>query len=266
MWALALAAVGLAGCGGAGPSALSLPSRAAAIAVAPDFSATLWAATGRKSWRSRDGGHTWQAVPGAGGGVTLAFGEHGVGVVGPRGVQFGGYSGALLSPPREMPATLTSIATPYHRTDRFYGVDAVARLWLSVDAGRHWVRLRGEGLPPTAVAVAAVRDDVVEPDIVYVAAGNDGLWRSTDDGATFERVAGIDDARALALTTDDQDRMLVSGDRLYLSVDRGRTFRVVYDGPVDAVAYDPRNHRLAFAAVGRTLLRSVDGGVSWPEG
>ena len=35
--------------------------------------------------------------------------------------------------------------------------------------------------------LAAVRDDVTEPDIIYVACGADGLWRSLDDGASFTR-------------------------------------------------------------------------------
>ena len=52
--------------------------------------------------------------------------------------------------------------------------------------------------------------------------------------------------------------MLVAGDRLYLSTDSGHTFLPVLDRRVDVVAYDPRNRRLAYAAVGGTLLRSVD--------
>jgi hypothetical protein len=39
----------------------------------------------------------------------------------------------------------------------------------------------------------------------------------------------------------------------------------VYSGTVSAVAFDPRNSKLAFAAAGRRLLRSVDGGRSWPS-
>lgn len=263
---LALLVIAAAGCGGASPSAVRLPAQAEALGVAPDFSATLWVTTGGRPWRSRDGGHSWQKVRGVPGGVALAFGEKGVGVVGARGAQFGAYGGGYLTPPKKLPVPMASIATPYHRTNRFYGLDSRARLWLSVDAGRRWVRLRGEGLPASAITIAAVRDEVVKPDTVYVAAGRDGLFRSRDDGATFTRVAGIADARAVALTTDDQERMLVAGDRLYLSLDRGKTFRAVLDRRVDAVAYDPRNHRLAFAAAGDELLRSVDGGLSWPEG
>jgi hypothetical protein len=264
--ALTLLVAGAVGCGSASPSTLALPSRAEALAVAPDFSATLWVATGERTWRSRDGGHSWQPVRGTRDGVALAFGEKGVGVVGPAGVQFGSYGGARLAPPQKTPASFTAIATPYHRTDRFYGLDGSARLWLSVDAGHHWVQLRGQGLPSTAIGISAVRDEVTKPDVIWVSAGRDGLWRSLDDGATFHPVPGIADARSVALTTDDQDRMLVAGDKLYLTLDRGKTFRTVFQGAVDAVAYDPRNHRLAFAALGQKLLRSVDGGVSWPAG
>ena len=32
---------------------------------------------------------------------------------------------------------------------------------------------------------------------------------------------------------------------------------------VSAVAFDLRNHLICYAATGRTLLRSADGGVTW---
>ena len=67
------------------------------------------------------------------------------------------------------------------------------------------------------------------------------------------------------MTTDDQSQILVATyDGLYLSTDEGRTFLPVLHRKVDAIAFDPRKRRLAYAAVGRTLLRSVDGGETWP--
>jgi photosystem II stability/assembly factor-like uncharacterized protein len=127
------------------------------------------------------------------------------------------------------------------------------------------MKLRAEGLPAHPVSIAAVRDLITEPDTIYVSAGSDGLWRSRDFGATFSRVAGVAAADAVALTTDDQRLILVAdGKGLLLSTDRGGTFRRVSDLPARAVAFDPRNHRLAYAAVGGRLLRSVDGGRTWP--
>ena len=262
---VALLLVGvLVGCGGATPSSLTLPDAARGIAVAPDFAGTLWETTGERPWRSQDGGLSWQPVSGHPGAVSVAFSQYGSEVVGPDGDQRGDYGGRRLANPRQTPGTFISISSPYHRTNRFYALDVFGRLWLSADAGRHWARLRASGLPASALAVAAVRGDVTRPDVVYVAAGDAGLWRSRDDGASFRQIADIPDAHAIALTTDDQRLVLVAGDRLYLSTDSGRTVLPVLDRRVDVVAYDPRNHRLAYATAGGTLLRSVDRGQTWP--
>ncbi|HEY0387692.1 MAG TPA: hypothetical protein VGC71_04585 [Gaiellales bacterium] len=257
--------VAATGCGGAQPTAVALPDAAHAIGVAPDFAGTLWVTTGSRPWRSQDGGTSWQPVRGKGGGLGIAFTEIGGEVVGAEGGQRGDYGGKGLLAPRRTPTTFVSIATPYHRTDRLYAVDLFGHPWLSVDAGAHWHRLRAARLPSTALAVGAVRGDVLEPDIVYMACGDDGLWRSLDDGATFTHMPAPATATAIATTTDDQRRILVAGrDAVYLSTDFGRTFLPVLHRTVDAVAFDPRNRRLAYAAVGRTLLRSVDGGETWP--
>jgi hypothetical protein len=262
---LAVLAVAATGCGGADPSVVALPEAARALGVAPDFAGTIWETTGARPWRSHDGGLSWQPVGGTGGGFGIAFTELGGEVVGPKGAQRGDYGGVVLVPPKPTPTTLVSVATPYHRTDRLYAIDLFGHLWLSADAGRDWVQLRAARLPATAEAISAVRGDVTEPDVIYVACGDDGLWRSLDDGATFTHMPAPAVATAVAMTTDDQSRVLVAGDKLYLSTDFGRTFLTVLDHKVDAVAFDPRNRRLAYAAVGRELLRSVDGGQSWPS-
>jgi photosystem II stability/assembly factor-like uncharacterized protein len=272
MWALLektvpialLLAVAGTSCSGADPSAVRLPAPAQALAVAPDFAGTLWETTGDRAWRSQDGGRSWQPVGGRMGGVGVAFTDYGSEVVGPKGGQRGDYGGRRLSAPRQTPGTFISVSAPYHRTNRLYAIDVFGGLWLSVDAGNHWTKLRANRLPTTAVAVAAVRGDVELPDVIYVAAGEDGLWRSRDDGATFRHLPDVPEAYAIALTTDDQQLVLVAGDRLYLSTDAGQTFLWVLKRRVAAVAYDPRNRRLAYAAVDGQLLRSVDGGRTWP--
>jgi photosystem II stability/assembly factor-like uncharacterized protein len=135
-----------------------------------------------------------------------------------------------------------------------------------VNAGRTWWRLRADGLPGGCTTVAAVRDLITEPDIVYVACGADGLWSSHDLGASFQKVDGIGDARSVAMTTDDQDLVLVAaGDGIYRSTNRGKSFARVSDAVASAVAFDPRNRRLAYAAADGRLLRSTDAGASWPS-
>ncbi|MGZ4480871.1 MAG: WD40/YVTN/BNR-like repeat-containing protein [Gaiellales bacterium] len=251
------------GCG-ASERPVALPAHARALAVAPDFAGTIWDVTGARAYRSMDGGHSWDPVPGPAEGWAVAFTDHATVVIGPAGTALSDFEGGLLVPWRPTPAGFVALASPYHRTDRLYALDASGRLWLSVTAGKSWVRLLAQGLPPGAVGLSAVRDDVTMPDIIYVAAGGRGLWRSVDFGATFRRVPGIARATAVATTTDEQDLVLVAGDGIYLSTDRGRSFTRTSRQTVTAVAYDPRNHDLAFAATGDgRLLRSIDAGRTW---
>jgi hypothetical protein len=255
-----------AGCGGSSPTALSLPPGVHALAVAPDFAGTIWAPTPSGDYRSQDGGHSWQRVPGKGEGLGVAFTERWTYLPGGGGSEIADFGGRRLTPFHETPAAFVSVASPYHRTNRLYAVDDAGRTWLSIDAGRRWRRMRAEGLPPGAVSIAAVRDAVTAPDTIYVSAGDDGLWRSTDFGGSFVRVPGVPSALSAALTTDDQRLVLVAtGDGLLRSGDRGRTFVKVSDVPATVVAFDPRNRRLAYAAAGDRLLRSVDGGRTWPS-
>jgi len=250
----------------AGEPPVTMPATASALAIAPDFSGTIWAATGRRVYRSHDGGHTWQLVPGRGGATGVAFLSTRVVTVGPGGVQSGGFGTAALPRPEPVVAPLAAVASPYYRTNRLYALDSSGRLWVSVRNAARWGRLRAAGLPTGAVAVAAVRGDVHLPDVIYVACGANGLWRSGDFGATFRRLPALTDATAIATTTDQQRRLLVAAPQgIELSTNAGRSFtRVASVAGVRAIAFDLRNWRLAYAATadGR-LLRSDDGGLTW---
>jgi hypothetical protein len=253
----------------AGEPPVTMPATASALAIAPDFSGTIWAATGRRVYRSRDGGHTWHIVPGPGGATGVAFLSTHVVTVGPRGVQSGGFGPSALPGPDPVAAPFRAVASPYYRTNRLYALDGSGRLWVSVRNAARWARLRAAGLPTGAVAVAAVRGDVHLPDVIYVACGANGLWRSGDFGATFRRLPAVGDATAIATTTDQQRRLLVAAPQgIELSTNAGHSFtRVASVAGVRAVAFDLRNWRLAYASTadGR-LLRSDDGGVTWDVG
>ena len=66
------------------------------------------------------------------------------------------------------------------------------------------------GLPSGCGALSAVRGDPLKADVVYVACGPAGLWRSSNFGASFTRLANAPDATAVATTTDDHERVLVA--------------------------------------------------------
>src|SRR4051812_30430316 len=126
-WTALTAAVlllSLAGCSdGAQPTAVALPEAARALAVAPDFAGTLWETTGRRAWRSHDGGLSWRRVRGPGGGIAVAFSERGGEVVGPHGEQRADYGGIGPTPPRGAPQPFISPTAPHHPTHRLYALD-----------------------------------------------------------------------------------------------------------------------------------------------
>ena len=260
---IAILAATASACGQASEPPVGIPARATSLAIAPDYAGTIWAAAGPHVYRSKDGGHTWRGMAHTDG-VGVAFLEKEVVLVDGAHVGVGGFGASRLAE-RPDGRSIVAVASPYYRTNRLYGLDGQGRLWLSVRRGRHWVRLRAAGLPAGCTAVSAVRGDPLAADSVYVGCGPQGVWRSTDFGASFRRLAAAPDATGLATTTDDHERLLAAApDGLYLSTNAGRSFRrVARVTDVSAVAFDLRNYLVAYAAAGTTLLRSADGGVTW---
>jgi photosystem II stability/assembly factor-like uncharacterized protein len=260
---IAILAVLATACGQANEPSVAIPARATALAIAPDYAGTIWATAGSHIYRSRDGGHSWHGLAHTGA-VGVAFLEKAVVVVDGAHVGVGGFGATRLA---ERPAgrSIVAVSSPYYRTSRLYGLDPDGRLWLSVRGGRRWAPLRAAGLPSGCGALSAVRGDPLKADVVYVACGRAGLWRSSDFGASFTRLPASPDATAVATTTDDHLRVLVAdADGLALSTNGGRTFRrVAAIKGVSAVAFDLRNYLVCYAATGHALLRSADGGVTW---
>ena len=260
---VAIFAVLATACGQASEPSVAIPDRATALAIAPDYAGTIWATAGSHVYRSRDGGHSWHGLAHTGA-VGVAFLEKAVVVVDGAHVGVGGFGATRLAE-RLAGRSIVAVSSPYYRTSRLYGLDPEGRLWLSVRGGRQWARLRAAGLPSGCGALSAVRGDPLKADVVYVACGRAGLWRSSDFGASFTRLAASPDATAVATTTDDHLRVLVAdADGLALSTNAGKTFRrVARIKGVSAVAFDLRNYLVCYAAAGHTLLRSADGGVTW---
>jgi photosystem II stability/assembly factor-like uncharacterized protein len=260
---VAIFAVLATACGQASEPSVAIPARATALAIAPDYAGTIWATAGSHVYRSRDGGHSWHGLAHTAA-VGVAFLEKAVVVVDGAHAGVGGFGATRLAE-RPVGRSIVAVSSPYYRTSRLYGLDPEGRLWLSVRGGRRWAPLRAAGLPSGCGALSAVRGDPLKADVVYVACGRAGLWRSSDFGASFTRLAASPDATSVATTTDDHLRVLVAdADGLALSTNAGKTFRrVARIKGVSAVAFDLRNYLVCYAAAGHTLLRSADGGVTW---
>jgi photosystem II stability/assembly factor-like uncharacterized protein len=265
--AVVLAALAAGGCTSASEPPVRIPSLARSIGVAPNNYGTLWMAAEGATYSSDDGGAHWRRVPRTPGGGSVAFLDKVALLAARGGVWAGPQAGSmrlrLLPPP---PVPMRAVSTAFYGIGRVYGLDVHGGLWVSVVSGKRWSRLRAAGLPAGGTAISARRAKTTLPDTVFVAAGAQGLWVSRDFGATFSRVAGIPDATAVATTTHDATRVLVSTPGgLLLSTDDAASFRgVLRMRGLTAITLDSKNWKNAYAATsGGLLLRSDDGGAHW---
>ncbi len=130
-----------------------------------------------------------------------------------------------------------------------------------------------------------------DPFTYYIAASSGGVWKSVDGGHEWKPI--FDDQPtssigAIAVAPSDPNVVYVGageanvrgntapGDGIYRSLDAGRTWEHVWkqEGQIGQVAVDPRDARVAFAAVlghafgpnpERGVYRTTDGGTSWVQ-
>jgi len=255
--------------------------RTRAIAGVPGNPAILYAAqVDGGVWKSDDAGRTWNPI--FDGQPTQSVGAIAVAPSDPNVIYVGSGEGL-------------------HRPDLSVG-DGIYK---STDAGRSWTHL---GLRD-AQQIAAIAVDPHDPNRLFVAAlghpfgpnTERGVFRSTDGGATFQRVLYKDDHtgandleidpsnpnvvyaalwESLLGPTEDNNEFNGTGGGLFKSTDGGNTWRQLKNGfPADLVQVDvaiapSRPSRLyAVAAMnaphgymtgdGLGFFRSDDGGESW---
>lgn len=172
----------------------------------------------------------------------------------------GGCSWQTIMPKEwDFHAMAVSPANPDHVWGFYRG-----ELQRSTDGGHTW---QVAGRPPP---IASLAPDPRSTEVLYAAAGGEGLLKSTDGGANF---GPFRSGKAAAVVAVDPTNPLVlyAGGPGYLdkTTDGGRTWTTLSAGlPPDAavgyVTIHPQQPNLLYAATYQTgIYKSSDGGATW---
>jgi len=168
---------------------------------------------------------------------------------------------------------VVSIAPHPTDPDACYIGSASGGVWKTTDGGLNWSPLTDElsNLNHGAVAL-----DPSDPEVVYAGTGEytvgsdgDGLFRSTDGGATWLRIAtaGQTSFRFSGLIVDPTDPLVIhcAGSGGYdRSDDGGATWNQYLSGSVSSLGISPNNAQVLYLGDHNDGVRkSVNGGDSW---
>lgn len=241
------------------------------LAVDPTNPARVFAATGKGLFRSTDRGLTWTTAGARPAGVrALVFAPGRAGVLyagADTGLWKSADSGGTWRRVSASPGRITALAVDPRASRVLWAGLASGALFRSADGGVTWQRRRlGGSRLDERRPVAAIAVDPVEPSTVYAGVGGE-LLRSPDRGESWTRTGTglLGEVEALEATRSG----LLAGTSfsLFLSSDRGSTFRISHRGLAPLVAWDLEMDRQdpprLYLQVGGSVLASADHGANW---
>jgi photosystem II stability/assembly factor-like uncharacterized protein len=134
----------------------------------------------------------------------------------------------------------------------------------STDGGPTWTDVRPDGLPSLDIHGFAV--DPSTPTRLYAAVAGAGLYRSDDDGQSFDLLSDEVGGAVFALAVTPDGRIL-AGDQqqgLLASDDGGKSWTSVARAGILGLAINPADPK-TIAAGGPGVLLSTDGGRNWRQ-
>ena len=165
---------------------------------------------------------------------------------------------------------LVAVEADAHMPGVLYGAASIRdgyELYRSTDAGESWLAARG--LPHQ---VSSLEADPNRPGTAYAFVSQQGVYRSTDEGATWSFLSSHADfpyQGVINAFPGEDSTLYVLGDRrVFRSDDAGRSWRRLsaLEGNLRVLAVDPHDSRILYAGTedfGSGLLKSSDGGATW---
>jgi photosystem II stability/assembly factor-like uncharacterized protein len=168
-------------------------------------------------------------------------------------------------------------AATHQRQRSYFGIihgGPGSALWKTIDAGKTWTKVTS-GIPTGDLGRIGLNYAPTNPNMIYaMIEANDnrgGLFRSTDDGATWERRNPSDQQgqyyAKVVVDSGDPERVYVMGVNIEVSDDGGRTFSQLptRDKHVDnhEIWVDPKNNNHYLVGCDGGLYESYDRAATW---
>lgn len=158
--------------------------------------------------------------------------------------------------------------SPEYEKDQTVYIEVLRRLYKSTDGGQHWKHLfRGLDYVDSATSLAVSGS---AKKILYVAAGNDGIFKSRDEGESWSKANGGLGGHNMRLLAVRPDSALVafcsSGDRhLFRTIDGGEQWdsAVETSSDITTIVTSENGAMVAVGTSAGELIVSVDGGETW---
>jgi photosystem II stability/assembly factor-like uncharacterized protein len=133
--------------------------------------------------------------------------------------------------------------------------------YISVDKGKTWKTSTNNGINTKIIT------GYIKMGNNYYCATSFGMYKSTDQGANwFEINKGLTNLM-VRFASDGKNLFALSGPRLFLSLDKGVTWKIIYNGDfqvsLDLFFFDNELYLFSIANGGSTLYKSKDNGNTW---
>ncbi|MGA2270806.1 MAG: glycosyl hydrolase [Bryobacteraceae bacterium] len=215
----------------------------------------LWKGGGERGlYKTTDGGKTWSASL----------------------IKVGDYTGVadVIMDPRNPDILL---ASTHQRQRRYFGMihgGPESALWRSIDAGKTWAQVRG-GFPNGELGRIGMNYAPSNPSIIYAQVegpeGRGGLYRSTDNGVTWDKRNSYDQQgqyyAKVQVDPANPERVYIMGVNIMVSDDGGRTLATLptRNKHVDNhdIWVDPKNNDHYLVGCDGGLYESFDRAETW---
>jgi photosystem II stability/assembly factor-like uncharacterized protein len=238
--------------------------------MAIDSDGTIYVGTGPRLFRSTDGGTTWQGSSQLESGWSsithlLVDAHHQVYAV-LRDILICRSTdrGKNWTTPKTLPTySLSAIVGDSHGTLFATGFSEGSDLMKSVD-GTTWQRLSTPFEPMSIYLTCATID---RDDNIYIAGNGNSykplIYRSSDGGQSWEIISPpVDSGLVTSIHADNREGLYLRGPfGIYRTIDTGRQWRRIFDGPTNDFKLDHRGR--LYAIVDSGVAESTDRGDSW---